>query len=71
MFTTADGSTNHREESSLEKEEEENDFRCIAVEINEERFAVDLVSPSPLSKPPELKSSSPPKGLLPKTLLVE
>ncbi|KAM3183554.1 hypothetical protein ACTXT7_010116 [Hymenolepis weldensis] len=39
--------------------EDEDDFRCIAVEINEERFAVDLPSPVKL---PEFKSTSPPKG---------
>ncbi|KAM7538580.1 hypothetical protein Aperf_G00000049734 [Anoplocephala perfoliata] len=41
--------------------EEEDDFRCIAVEINEERFAVDLASPV---KSPEFKPTSPPKGWL-------
>lgn len=39
--------------------EDEDDFRCIAVEINEERFAVDLPSPVKL---PEFKPTSPPKG---------
>lgn len=41
--------------------EEEDDFRCIAVEINEERFAVDLASPV---KSSEFQPTSPPKGLL-------
>ena len=43
---------------------EENDFRCIAVEINEERFAVDLVATpaKPQPKALELKSTSPPKN---------
>ncbi|VDN96873.1 unnamed protein product [Rodentolepis nana] len=39
--------------------EDEDDFRCIAIEINEERFAVDLPSPVKLA---EFKPTSPPKG---------
>lgn len=46
--------------------EEEDDFRCIAVEINEERFAVDLPSPVKL---PDFKPTSPPKGTPPEILL--
>ncbi|VDM34182.1 unnamed protein product [Hydatigera taeniaeformis] len=61
--TTLFPSTPTASEKQLEvngvEDEDEEDFRCIAVEINEERFAVDLIPPQKL---PEFKPTSPPKG---------
>lgn len=60
LFSTTPTASEKQQEVNGVEEEDEEDFRCIAVEINEERFAVDLVPPQKL---PEFKPISPPKGL--------
>ncbi|VDK37950.1 unnamed protein product [Taenia asiatica] len=59
LFSTTPIASEKQQEVNGVEEEDEEDFRCIAVEINEERFAVDLVPPQKL---PEFKPTSPPKG---------
>nr|CUU99549.1 hypothetical transcript [Hymenolepis microstoma] len=58
--TMSDASANQKDFGYADTEDED-DFRCIAVEINEERFAVDLPSPVKL---PEFKPTSPPKAYI-------
>ncbi|KAH9279207.1 Pleckstrin homology domain-containing family G member 1 [Echinococcus granulosus] len=58
LFSTTPTALDKQQEVNGVEEEDEEDFRCIAVEINEERFAVDLVQPQKVS---EFKPISPPK----------